>query len=471
MATSKILHMKDSGKSFHGRHLKESIKYITAPEKTQGQRLVNGWNCSPDCAFAQMMDTKGKFQKITGRQGYHIIISFAENEIDADTAFELTGKFVREYLGHEYEAVYAVHDNTEHIHAHIVFNSISFLTGNKYRYQKGDWAKFIQPITNRLCQEYGLSTIEIENEKAGNEYYKEWNVYRDGPFVWADMIKKDIDAAIAKADSYEYFLASLQYLGYEVKQGKYVAVKPPGLKRFKRLKTLGDQYAEEAIRRRIFMETEETLHEESVEDAIKIVSQKLPKAKRAKLTPMQKNYYARLYRLGLLKRRPYSQVWKYRDEIRRMEKLQEEYLFLIKHDIASIAELEELKETLRQDKKAYAAQKTRIFREKKKSENLFVIADEMKDYLEAERAFQMGDETFLEEHEKWKELELCLEEKHQSYETVQMLRDYYKKEMDACAEKVRALAKEERILNRITEEDSSNRVIEKEKTQKQTRKR
>ena len=73
--------------------------------------------------------------------------------MNPDTAFEITRRFVEEYLGKSYEAVYVVHDNTAHVHSHIVFNSVSFVDGKKYRYEKGDWAKYIQPITNNLCQE------------------------------------------------------------------------------------------------------------------------------------------------------------------------------------------------------------------------------------------------------------------------------------------------------------------------------
>ena len=111
-----------------------------------------------------MRETKKLFYKTDKRQGYHIIISFEEGEVTAELAFQIVGEFVEEYLGKEYEAVYAIHDNTAHIHGHIIFNSVSFLTGKKYRYEKGDWAKYIQPITNRLCDKYGLSTITIETE-------------------------------------------------------------------------------------------------------------------------------------------------------------------------------------------------------------------------------------------------------------------------------------------------------------------
>ena len=134
MAISKILHMKDSGNSFHARHLKRALDYVMNPEKTQGGRLVGAINCQADMAFEQMMDTKKQFGKIDKRQGYHIILSFKEDEVEPDRAFEITQKFVAEYLGDAYEAVFVVHDNTDHVHSHIVFNSVSFVDGKKYRY-------------------------------------------------------------------------------------------------------------------------------------------------------------------------------------------------------------------------------------------------------------------------------------------------------------------------------------------------
>lgn len=136
MAISKILHMKDCGSSFHGKHLKSALEYITVPEKTQNGRLVSAINCQVDNAFEQMKETKKKFNKTDKRQAYHIILSFKEGEVSPDTVFELTERFVKEYLGNDYEAVFAVHDNTEHPHSHIVFNSVSFRDGKKYHYQK-----------------------------------------------------------------------------------------------------------------------------------------------------------------------------------------------------------------------------------------------------------------------------------------------------------------------------------------------
>lgn len=362
MAISKILYMKDCGGHFHGKHLKQALDYVMNPEKTQNGRLIGGMNCQPETAFKQMMDTKKEFGKVDKRQGYHLILSFKEGEVSPDTAYEITQKFVKEYLGSLYEAVYCIHDNTDHVHSHIIFNSVSFVDGRKYRYEKGDWARDIQPITNRLCEEYGLSTIDIGGGKdEDRDYYKEHNDYRDGKFVWDKMIIRDLDACILQAGDFDEFMELLQNKGYEIKQGKHLAVKPPGMGRYRRCKTLGDDYTEESIRRRI-EEEDLSFYRSNKEFKPEIVKCYVRRYKRARLSGLQKRYYAKLYRIGKLKKRPYSQVWKYKNDIKKMEKLQQQYLFLVRHDIHSMEELASTVVNLTDKRKESSAEKSRIYR-------------------------------------------------------------------------------------------------------------
>lgn len=110
MAISKILYIGDCGSGYAGKHLKQALDYIVEDYKTGQGRWVSSLNCQPDSAYEQMRQTKVQFDKTDKRQGYHLIISFAEGEVDAETAFEVIGKFAKEYLGADYEAVYSVHD-------------------------------------------------------------------------------------------------------------------------------------------------------------------------------------------------------------------------------------------------------------------------------------------------------------------------------------------------------------------------
>ena len=444
MAISKILHMKDSGNSFHARHLKRALDYVMNPEKTQRGRLVGAINCQADMAFEQMMDTKKQFGKTDKRQGYHIILSFKEDEVEPDRAFEITQKFVAEYLGDAYEAVFVVHDNTDHVHSHIVFNSVSFVDGKKYRYEKGDWAKYIQPITNKLCQEYGLSIIDVEDgsKEKKHENYKDWSEYREGSFVWADMIKRDLDACILQANDFSGFLELLSEKGYEVKQGKYLAVRPQGMTRFRRCKTLGENYSQEAIVERIAKEDLSFYQSQNEEKQAAIVKCYVKRYHRAKMSGLQKRYYAKLYRIGKLKKKPYSQVWKYKDDIRKMHKLQEEYLFLVNHDIHSAEELVSVISSLTDKRKEVSAEKSRIYKARERSRELFDIADDMKELEPAEKSFLQGDEFFTDEHLQWETLKQKLLSQGYSLEEVEALRKHYKEEYSKACAKERAVFKE-----------------------------
>ena len=444
MAISKILHMKDSGNSFHARHLKRALDYVMNPEKTQGGRLVGAVNCQADMAFEQMMDTKKQFGKTDKRQGYHIILSFKEDEVEPDRAFEITQKFVAEYLGDAYEAVFVVHDNTDHVHSHIVFNSVSFVDGKKYRYEKGDWAKYIQPITNKLCQEYGLSIIDVEDgsKEKQHENYKDWSEYREGSFVWADMIKRDLDACILQANDFSGFLELLSEKGYEVKQGKYLAVRPQGMTRFRRCKTLGENYSQEAIVERIAKEDLSFYQSQNEEKQAAIVKCYVKRYHRAKMSGLQKRYYAKLYRIGKLKKKPYSQVWKYKDDIRKMHKLQEEYLFLVNHDIHSAEELVSVISSLTDKRKEVSAEKSRIYKARERSRELFDIADDMKELEPAEKSFLQGDEFFTDEHLQWETLKQKLLSQGYNLEEVEALRKHYKEEYSKACAKERAVFKE-----------------------------
>lgn len=466
MAVSKILHMKDSGNHFHGKHLKRAIDYIMNPDKTQNGRLVSAVNCQADRAFEQMRATKSKFGKTDKRQGYHIILSFKENEVDPDTAFELTGKFVEEYLGEAYEAVYAVHDNTDHVHSHIVFNSVSFLDGKKYRYEKGDWAKEIQPITNRLCRQYGLSVIDVEeeNRERKQETYTDRREERDGNSVWNEMIRLDLDACVLQAGDFETFLELLRDKEYEIKQGKYLAVRPPGMTRFKRCRSLGEDYTEERLRERI--ETEDLSYYRSLgmTRPPRIAKCRIKKFRRAELSGLQKKYFARLYRIGKLKKKPYSQVWKYKDEIRKMKKLQEQYLFLTRHEIHSPEELTAVISSLTGKKKEASREKSRIYKEKNRFQKLFEVLDERENLKDAEASYQNGETFFQEEHERWEQLGQRLQKEGYTPEEAAAIRKKYDSDYaDSCV-KEKAVFKELNLGKSIWKDLVDNREdVEREK--------
>ncbi|HEX3075936.1 MAG TPA: relaxase/mobilization nuclease domain-containing protein [Lachnospiraceae bacterium] len=287
MAISKIFYLSEKKKSGE-RHnyLFNSIRYILNSQKTENGRFVSAVNCIPEMAGKQMVDTKRKYGKLNGRQGYHMVISFPKDFQDKILAFSIIQQFTTEYLGKEYEAVYALHTDQEHLHGHIVFNSVK-MTGNslskywKYRYENGDWEKYIQPIVDRLCVENGLKPLEfyVSEEKRSNmgrhvkhsktfermleeDISKEESLSGDG---LSGRIKRDVDEAIRLANSYSEFLQILKNK-YEIKEGKYLSLKSDDMQRARRLGKEGRQgtidslssgYSIEEIKRRILTENTE----------------------------------------------------------------------------------------------------------------------------------------------------------------------------------------------------------------------
>lgn len=263
MAVSKIFYLSENrGKGNRHQYLYNSIKYILNPIKTEG-KYVSAINCLPnlEMSYQQMIDTKKAYEKLDGRQGYHLIISFPKDFEDKELGFEIIREFVAEYLGAEYEAIYSLHTDKDHIHGHIVFNSVKF-TGNtvskyfKYRYEKGDWEEEIQPIIDRLCTERGLKPLDyyVREEKEADKRQNKVSYLNTDctgknklPTLGRNSgIKQDVDFAIEQASSYSEFLMILRQK-YEVKQGKYLSLKSKDMDRARRLGKIGRQGSTEEL--------------------------------------------------------------------------------------------------------------------------------------------------------------------------------------------------------------------------------
>lgn len=117
------------------------------------------------------------------------------------------------------------------------------------------------------------------------------------------MIKRDLDACILQAKDYEEFLELLSEKGYQIKQGKHLAIKPQGMTRFRRCKSLGDMYCEEAIRDRIVKEDIAFYKSKQDIPKVSIVKCRVKRYRRAGLSGLQKKHYAKLYRVGKLKKK------------------------------------------------------------------------------------------------------------------------------------------------------------------------
>ena len=286
--------------------------------------------------------------------------------------------------------------------------------------------------------------------------------------MWADMIKRDLDACILQANDFSGFLELLSEKGYEVKQGKYLAVRPQGMTRFRRCKTLGENYSQEAIVERIAKEDLSFYRSENEERQATIVKCYVKRYRRAKMSGLQKRYYAKLYRIGKLKKKPYSQVWKYKDDIRKMHKLQEQYLFLVRHKIESAEELVSVLDNLTDKKKDASKEKSKTYKAKERFKDIFDKAEQIRELDDAESCYQSGDTFFEDEHNAWERLNTELLAQGYSVEEVESLRKKYESKYAQDCKAERAVSKELSLGRSIWKELTVSASAEEKQYDKET---
>ena len=245
------------------------IDYANRGEATEQKQFVSGINCSPDNADKEMMNVKKSFGKLSGTAAYHGYQSFAEGEVDAETAHLIGCRLAEELWGERYQVVVATHlDKQSHIHNHFVMNTVSFVDGLKYHRTKTDYRE-MQKVSDRLCKEYGLSVIKTPKKPRQN--YAEYKAEKNGEITKNQIIKQDIDEAIAMSITSKQFNAEMKKRGYTFDfSHKYATVSHPGFNKPRRLKTLGYDYTPERIEARIYSHWMQKRIEYPEQDEVKV---------------------------------------------------------------------------------------------------------------------------------------------------------------------------------------------------------
>ena len=227
--------------------LKKAIEYICNPDKTDGTLLVDSYGCTPETADIEFAWTHKKTNEKSAHLARHLIQSFASGETTPEQAHEIGKRLADEILGGRYEYIISTHTDRDHIHNHIIFNDVNFVDYRHSHINK-KWYYDTRKISDRLCDEYGLSVIP-QSENKGKSYI-EYTAAKQGTSYKAQL-KADIDKAVRKSLDYSDFLLRMEIAGYEVKKGKYISFRAAGRERFVRGKTLGGYYTEDSIKERI----------------------------------------------------------------------------------------------------------------------------------------------------------------------------------------------------------------------------
>ncbi|MBO5259031.1 MAG: relaxase/mobilization nuclease domain-containing protein [Agathobacter sp.] len=469
MAITKLMHMKECPE-WKPQHLYNAIHYILDEEKTK--EIWIGGNAGVECqeVFENFMETKRFWNKEEGRQGYHFVISFSPGEVDENKCFEVAEEFCSRYLGDRYDYVFAVHNDKDHIHAHVIFNSVSRIDGLKYYYADGDWEKEIQPITDQICKEHGLSPLQFEEERIGVSYAS-WAAEKKGKINWSHIIRADVDLAIERAASMEEFTEIMNRLGYTLRFGysqkreeNYITFsfqKEDGTICRRRSYNLAPGYSVEEIARKIRMKNLDPVYQPGNEE-VEPFHRKLEKQFSEKAGSILKQSavlkatktYKRLYQAVSYYKlpNPYAvPAYQVRRDMLRLDRLIEECSYLRLKNLRSVNAIEKRSQELEQQlKQTYIKRKG--IREIQEIYLKSVLPDDVDRY---ETLLQMLEEKIeVDAAYEAAEDELKELETHLPYQ----FRENSKKLLE-CEREIEILKKEKRILDRVNSTERGEEKI------------
>lgn len=326
--------------------LQDALDYAANRDKTEQSCFESSYACTLETAFADMRQTKERWHKSGGVQGYHLVQSFAAGEVSPELAHQIAKELADRVLGGRYEYVIGTHLNTGHIHSHIVWNSVSRIDGKKYHSNGKSYVTQIRAVSDELCRKYKLSVIDTENSNHVAKPYAEWMAEKNSQPTWRTAIRRDVDEAIQQSLTWRQFLTVLERKGYEVRLGhKYPVLRPPGKERFVRFKTLGKRYTPEAIQTRILYPR---TYRPYVENPPTIQHSRLHSGKkpRRKLTGLRALYYRYLYELGALPRKPHRPSYAVRQDAYKLDQRIRQMEFLSRNNIDTMTQLETHRQAL-----------------------------------------------------------------------------------------------------------------------------
>ncbi len=344
MAITKLLRIKESKSGAKASGLLRCLNYICNDEKTESGKYISG-NCgsNPQLIYDEMLFNKKNCQNESGTQGFHYVISFSPNEtVSPEMALTIAKDFIHELLDDKFLYVAAAHTDTSHMHVHICFDSVNIQTGTKFHSGKYDWVARIQPITDHICSKYGLSTLSFDptRERVGM-FHKEWEEAGTNAGSWNDIIRDDIDDALMRSTSWNDFIQNLRNMHYEVKDGKYLSLRPHGKEKAIRSARLGAEYLKERLQERLGNSITLTIPEGK---NYKTYSNPIPILRIIRLNqyffnPLQRLFYFRWQKLSHIRKPGFTSNWRYKSDVTNLSRTSEQLIYLFEANISSIDDI------------------------------------------------------------------------------------------------------------------------------------
>ena len=399
MAVTKILARK-------GR-LDVGINYVLNGDKTEERVLTAHLNCDPGRECRQMLDTKRAVGKMDGVQYYHIIQSFKPGEITPELALEIAKEFAEEHLP-GYETVIGVHVDREHIHAHLIFNSVNMETGEKYHSNTQSYYSQIRAISDRLCREHGLSVI-MQGASSKAVSYIEWLRQSKGQPTFRSMLETDLRSAIQDANDLGHFFLLMEHKGWEISHGNRLGFRLRGQERFMIPGRKNPLFTEDGIRAAIQGNLEDI--EAGRRPAVIYHASYQPYKKHPKYTGIMALYVHYLYILGKIEKRQYPprMTPQLRQEVMRFERCREQFAFLRDNAITTQADMTAFQTRTEETLANLMKQRTILNVRKKKRRWLYTALADAEALAPAKQCYEEGLSGMEAEYTRYMEAVAVLE--------------------------------------------------------------
>lgn len=345
--------------------LADIIAYAADENKTEKQYFTTGINCDVENAREQFNITKLSFNKTGGIVCGHCMQSFDGYEVTPEVAHEIGVQMAKELWSDRFQVVVATHLNTNNVHNHIVFNSVSFVDGKRFHFCTEETMR-IRAVSDRICRERNLSVIEHpEGKRVPYSLYK---MEKAGMPTRYNVARQALDEAISVSANMEEFKSELKKRGYLYQfnpRRKYWTVTPPGWTKAIRTDRLGDQYTREMIQQRVFSndigvrmqrmrnECRSTNHYDLKRRIDKIMGR----------SGLEKLYLRYCYELGYLPKYRQNPVRLHavlKEELMKCDLYSEEAKFLARYNISTEEDLEKKMKSLMEDYSSISAQRSEL---------------------------------------------------------------------------------------------------------------
>ena len=399
MAITKILARK-------GR-LDAGINYVLNGDKTEDRILTARLNCEPGREYQEMLGTKQSLGKTDGVQYYHMIQSFRPGEVTPEQALQIAKEFAEKHLS-DYEVVIGTHVDKHHIHSHILFNSVSVMTGAKYHSNARSYYQQVRTISDIICREHGLSVI-MQGESGKAVSYVEWLRQSKGQPTFRSMLEADLCAAIEDANDLGHFFLLMEHMGYEIHHGNRLGFRLRGQERFMYPERKNPLFSEEGIRTAIQGNLEAI--EAGQRPAVVYRPPYRPYKPYRKYKGFLALYVHYLYVLGKIEHREYPprMTPELKASVMRFEQYRAQFAFLRENGITTKEEMEAFTTRTEKTLADLTKQRTILNVRKKKRQALYAALADTEALAPAKEAYEDGLTGMEAEYERYMEAVAALE--------------------------------------------------------------